>query len=130
MSAHAVVAKISLPDGQPLTAAIRVYAHGYPSGVGRMLFHHYDNEADIDRLLALGNRHTLRPPPDAPIGHPLPERPAYTQAGGVAELLDSDWLCAAHPKWLYVRYCGHWLASTTKPNQLLRPLEDVIYPKR
>ena len=130
MSAHAIVAKISHPHGEPLTTAIRIHAHGYPSGVGRMLFRHYDNEADIDRLLALGNRHNLPDTPDATCDHPQPTQPTYAQPGGVAELLDSEWLQAAHPKWLYVRYHEHWLAAAVRPHQMLRPPEDVIYPKR
>lgn len=130
MSVHAVVAKISRSHGEPLTTAIRIHAHGYPSGVGRMLFHHYDCEAAVNRLLALGNRHNLPDTPDATYDHPQPAQPAYAQPGGVAELLDSEWLQTAHPKWMYVRYRGHWLAGAVRPHQILRPLEDVIYPKR
>ena len=134
MSARAVIAKISCPDGKTFTTAISVQADGDPAATGWMLHHYYRLEADIDRLLAQGNLKTLGLPPGTPGSHLLPSIPeadpatsGYAQPGAVPQLLISEWLDAASPDWLYViRWQPYWFAVPVGPSPIVAPVEDVI----
>lgn len=125
MSNRAVIAKIGCRGGEPFVTAISVQADGYPTTAGRTLLDRYPMETDVDQLLNQGNLATLLPPTTA---NDDPVHPTYAEPRTVKDLLESDWICAANPQWLYVHYQGHWLAMPVPVAQgsILQLLDLII----
>lgn len=123
MSNRPVIAKIGYRDGEPFVVAISIQADRHPDTTGTTLLDRFPREADADQLLNQGNLTTLLPL-STNTADPAPA--TYAQPGAVKELLESDWLGAADPQWLYVHHEGHWLAMPVVEHAILQLLDLMI----